>query len=140
MTRLSHRCARILRVRTVEHRVATARAAAAEKRIGDLLGVAQRIADLRTSLRPDVGVTNGQALNAMAEMKMRLERAEGDLVRPIRQAEAHRDQATLARLLARTREDGAGRLRDKTAIGEEKAATLRAQAGNPFYPMKRRFA
>lgn len=140
MTRLSHRCARILRVRSVEHRVAVACAVTAERRIGDLLGVAQRIADLRGSLRPSLGATNGQVLNAMAEMKARLERAEGDLARPIRQAAAHRDQATVARLLARSREDGAGRLRDKAASAEEKTATLRDQADNPFHQVKRRLA
>lgn len=140
MNRRSERCVRVLRVRSVEHRVAAARLVSAEKRIGDLLGVAQRIADLRSGLRPGLGSTCGQLLNAMAEMKTRLERAESDLAHPIRQAAVHRDQATAARLLARSREDGAERLHDKALACEESAAVLRGQANNPFQQRKRRFA
>jgi hypothetical protein len=138
MNRLSERCARILKVRSVEHRVAACEMVAAEKRIGDLLGVVRRIGDLRTSLRPGPGATSGQALSAMAEMAARLERAEGDLVHPIRQASHHLDQATAARLIARSREDGIGRLRESALAREESAATLRADANRPFRSGKRR--
>ena len=138
MSRLAQRCARIMRVRSVEHRVAAAQMIAAERRIGELLGVARRIGDLRTSLRPELGSTNGQILQAMCDMQRRLLRAEGDLLHPIRQAAANRDQATAERLIARSKEDGAGRLRDKAATRHEAAAALRSQADQPFRHIKRR--
>ena len=138
MSRLSQRCARIVGVRSVEHRVAAARMIAAERRVGELLGVARRIGDLRTSLRPELGTTNGQILQATADMQRRLERAEGDLEHPIRQAAAKRDLATAERMVARTKEDGASRLRDKAVTRQEAAATLRLQADQPFRQIKRR--
>ncbi|RST31566.1 hypothetical protein HMF7854_12495 [Sphingomonas ginkgonis] len=140
MSRLSQRCARVLRVRAVEHRVATVRQLAAERRIAELLGVARRLEDLRAGLDPVVGTSSGQSLRAMAEMKARLVRAERELSHPIRDAEAHHEQAAAARLAARTREDGAERLRDKAAAGEESAAALRADADRPARFVKRRRA
>lgn len=140
MSRLSQRCARILRVRAIEHRVAAARMIAADRRVGELLGVDRRIGDLRLSLRPRSGGTSGQVLQAMTEMEARLERAQGDLVQPIRQASAQRDQATAARLIARGREDGIERLRHNAAVREESSEALRADAVRPFRQVRRRFA
>lgn len=138
MTRLSQRCTRVLRVRSVEHRAAAARQAAAERHIVELLGVASRLGDLRDSLRPELGPSDGQSLHAMAEMEGRLRRAAGALAQPISLAEAHHEQASLARLVARTREDGAERLRDKACAKEVIAATLREDANRPPRSIKRR--
>ncbi|GAA3894281.1 hypothetical protein GCM10022276_11840 [Sphingomonas limnosediminicola] len=131
MSRLSQRCNRILRVRVVEHRVAAAREAAAERRIAELLGVARRIGDLRASLRPALGSSHGQSLHAMSEMHERLGRAEGDLSHPISAAEARHEQAWAARLAAGTRKDGTERLRDRAAAGEERGQSLRDDANRP---------
>lgn len=125
MSRLSQRATRIVRVRAIEHRVAATRQAAAERRIGELLGIASRLSTLRSGLRIGEGSTDGQALKAMSEMLIRLRRAERELARPISQAEAHHQHASAVRLAARSREDGAERLRDKAAIAEESAAALR---------------
>jgi len=125
-------------VRSIEHRVAAAREAAAERRIVDLLGVARRLGDLRLSLRPSPGPSDGQSLHAMSEMEDRLRRAAVELAQPISLAEAHHEQASLARLMARTREDGAERLRDKAAAREVSTATLREDANRPSRVTKRR--
>jgi len=125
-------------VRNVEHRAALAREAAAERRIGELLGVARRIGDLRDALRLQAGGTDGQALQAAAEMRSRLGRAEGDLAQPISQAEYCHAEAFAARLQAQVREDCAGRLRDKTAAGERSAAALREEAARPFRPIRKK--
>lgn len=140
MRRLSNRFSRIVRVRAIEHHVAAARQAAAERRVVELLGVARRIEDLRASLCPSEGPMDGQTLRAMSEMQLRLGRAEGDLRLPIRQAEASHEQAWSDRLAARTREDGAGRLRDRAALGEEKAAQVREDAGRIYRVKPRRGA
>ena len=138
MTRLSQRCTRILRVRSIEHRVAASRQAVAERRVVELLGVARRLGDLRESLRPVPGPVSGQALHAMSEMEDRLRRAAGDLAQPISLAEAHHEQASIARIWARTREDGAERLRDKAEAKEVGARTLREDANRPQRFNKRR--
>jgi len=135
---LSERCNRLLRVRVVEHRVAAAREAVAERRIIELLGVARRIGDLRASLRPVLGPSEGQSLHAMTEMHDRLGRAEGDLAQPISAAEAHHEQAWAARLAARSREDGTERLRGRAAAGEERVQSLRADANRPARTTRRR--
>jgi hypothetical protein len=125
MSRLSERATRIVRVRTIEHRVAAARQAAAERRIAELIGIASRLSTLRSGLRIGEGATDGQALKAISEMLLRLRRAEGDLARPIIQAEAHHRHAFAVRLAARGREDGAERIRDKASAAEEGNAALR---------------
>jgi hypothetical protein len=132
MRKLSERASRIVRVRAIEHRVAAARQAAAERRIADLLGIAGRIGSLRSSLCVSEGATGGQALRAMTEMLQRLGRAEADLAQPIVQAEAHHRQAFAVRLEARSREDGAERLRDKVAAGEAGAIALREASNRIF--------
>lgn len=138
MTRLSQRCARVLRVRSIEHQVAAASQAAAERRVAELLGVASRLGDLRSSLRSEPGPTDGQSLHAMAEMSDRLRRAAADLAQPISAAEARHEEALSARLQARTREDGAGRLRDRAAASEMGEATLREDANRAPRLTKRR--
>lgn len=140
MSRHVDRCGRIVRVREVEHRVAAARQAAAERRVTDLLEVARRIDALRSSLGTSQGESDGQSLKAMSEMLSRLGKAEGDLARPIGEAEAIRERASLMRLAARTREDGAGRLREKTAAREAGAATVREDAERIHRTASRRHA
>lgn len=125
MRRLSERATRIVRVRAIEHRVAATRQAAAERRITELLGIASRLSTLRSGLGMSEGATDGQTLNSMSEMIQRLRRAERDLARPISQAEAHHQHVFAVCLAARSREDGAERLRDKAAAAEEAAAALR---------------
>jgi hypothetical protein len=140
MSRLSRRCARILRVRSAEHRAALAREAAAKLRIAQLLGVARRVDDLRASLRPAQGPCDGQSLHAMLEMQQRLGRAETDLARPIGIAEGRLEQASAARLIARRREDGAERLHDRAAAGEQRNEELREAANRPPAFTKRKRA
>lgn len=138
MSRPSQRFTRILRVRAAEHRIAAARQIAAERRIGELLGVARRIGILRSSLRPGMGLADGQSLHAMSEMHERLGRAERDLAQPISMAENDHARASAVRLAASAREDGAERLRERAAAGEGYTSTLREDANRPAPLTKRR--
>jgi hypothetical protein len=138
MSRLSQRAARVVRIRSIEHRVAAVRQAAAERRIAELLGIASRLSSLRSGLRTSEGATDGQSLKAMSEMLLRLRRAEGDLARPISQAEAHHQHAFAARLAARSREDGAERLRGKAAEAEDGIAALREDSSRVVRKTSRR--
>lgn len=132
MTSLSQRRARIVRVRTIEHRVAAAKQSAAEQRVASLLGVARRLDDLRASLRTREGVTLGASLQAKEELRGRLARAERDLAGPIRSAEDQHQDASALRLLAKAREEGAERLRNKAISTEEHLQAIRQDASRPF--------
>lgn len=138
MTALSKRRMRIVRVRAIEHRIAAARNAEAERRSAELVGVATRLANLRHGLCPQPGSADGQTLQAMAEMAQRLDRAEGELVQPMQQADAHQQRTWLARLAARAREESSVRLRDRAAATEQYAAMVRADAARPFSARPRR--
>ena len=132
MTQPLDRRNRIVRVRALEHRLAAVRQTAAEKRIVDLLGVARRLGDLRSSLAHSVGETCGATLQATSELQGRLTRAEGELSQPIKMAEHSAEQATSARLRARSREDGAQRLQERDAAKENYALAMRTDANRPF--------
>lgn len=125
-----------MRVRVIEHRVATARQAAAEQRVAELLGVARRLDDLRASLAPTEGGTTGAMLQARNELRSRLGRAEYEMRNPIRRAEDDHQQASSSRLLARAREEGAERLRSKAATAEEYFVATRLDANRPFRSLK----
>jgi hypothetical protein len=133
---LSKRRARILRVRVIEHRVAAARQSAAEQRVTELLGVARRLDDLRASLSPTEGATTGAMLQSKNELRSRLGRAETELQNPIRRAEDDHQQASSSRLLARAREEGAERLRNKAASAEDHLMATRLDANRPFRSLK----
>jgi hypothetical protein len=131
MSARSTRRIRILRVRQLEHRLATAKLRSADAALKNLHNIAQRIATLRASLRPDGEETSGLELKALFEMSSRLENARDGLTLPIAQAEEDCDQFDKLRLAARMREDGATKLRDKAVHHEAAKATLRADANRP---------
>lgn len=132
MTTLSKRRSRIVRVRAIEHRIAAMQQSAAERRVVELVGVAQRLDDLRQSLSPSEGLIDGASLQAKGELSNRLARAEAEMRTPIRRAEHAHDEATSLRLRARAREEGAERLRGKAALMEEQKIALRQDANRPF--------
>ena len=125
-------------MRAIEHRIAAARHAAAQKQVADLLGISTRLENLRASLRLASGQTCGASLQATSELHGRLARAESALQQPIRQAEDRSNQARTARLLAQAQEDGAERLREKAAAREQQDAALREDANRPARRTKER--
>jgi len=129
---LSQRRSRIVRVRTIEHRIATMKQTLAEQRLVELVGVARRLEDLRGSLAPRHGRVDGASLQAMGELSNRLGRAEAELNTPIRRAETAQEEATSLRLRARAREEGAEKLRGRAARMEEQQTALRHDANRPF--------
>lgn len=132
MSGVAQRRARILRVRQLEHRVATARLASAEATLANLDRIKGRLSNLRASLKPNAERTDGQALKAMAEMAIRLEKAQGDLAAPIGDAERKRAHSMAERAYAKTREDGAEKLHSRAVRSENYEQALRADANRPF--------
>lgn len=132
MTNLSERRSRILRVRQLEHSVARAKLANAEATLSNLDRISERLSNLRASLKPETERTNGLALKSMAEMAIRLERAQTDLAAPILGAQHNRVRSMAERAFAKNREQGAEKLRDRALRLEIYEQTRRADANRPF--------
>jgi hypothetical protein len=132
MTNLSHKRARILRVRHLEHRVARAKLATAEAALANLGRISERLSILRATLKPDAEFTNGLALKAMAEMAGRLEVAQADLAAPIAGAKHNRVRSINERTFAKNREQGAEKLHDRAVRLETSEQARRADANRPF--------
>jgi hypothetical protein len=132
MTSLSARRARVLRMRSIEHKVAVARLAKATSDANSLEAVARRIATLRNGLGTLEGQTSGQVLSAMAEMAGRLDRAGRDLVQPIAALETTRIQIDAERMKARIKKEGASKLHSKAAASDDARRTTREDANRPF--------
>jgi hypothetical protein len=131
MSARSARRTRILRVRQLEHRLARAKLRSADAALKNLHNIAERIAILRASLRPEGDETSGLELKALFEMSARLENARDGLTLPIAQAEESFEQFDKLRQSARLREEGATKLRDKAVHHDTATATLRADANRP---------
>ena len=131
MTGTTARRARLLRLRTIEHRIAKARLARADVALVNLERIAGRIAALKNGLGTGVGGTSGVYLKAMAEMSARLDAAQIGMSVPIDEAEARRTEFNALRITAQQKEDSAARLHDKAASVEMAMRDLRADANRP---------
>lgn len=118
MTTRSQRRERLLRLRTIEHRVAALKLADADSVVANLTSIAARLEQLRHSLTVDAGVRAGADLNAMAEMSLRLERAHVGIDAPLDEAQARRSEFLSHRISAQRREDGAAKLLAKAKSDE----------------------
>ncbi len=132
MTSLSQKRERILRVRHLEHRVARAKLANAEAALANLDRISERLSSLRATLKPDAEFTNGLALKAMAEMAGRLDAAQSDLAAPIEGARHTRVRSITERTFAKSREQGAEKLRDRALQLETYEQAKRSDANRPF--------
>lgn len=132
MTSLSQKRERILRVRHLEHRVARAKLANAEAALANLDRISERLSSLRATLKPDAEFTNGLALKAMAEMAGRLDAAQSDLAAPIEGARHTRVRSITERTFAKSREQGAEKLRDRALHLETYEQAKRSDANRPF--------
>ncbi len=131
MTGTTARRARLLRLRTIEHRIAKAKLARADATLVNLERIAGRIAALKNGLGAGVGGTSGMALKAMTEMSIRLDAARSGMTAPMTEAEARRAEFNALRIAAQHKEDSAGKLYDKAATSEAAAHALRADANRP---------
>jgi hypothetical protein len=131
MTGTTARRARLLRLRTIEHRIAKAKLARADAALVNLERIAGRIAALRDGLGASVGGTSGMALKAMTEMSQRLDAARSGMTAPMSEAGARCAEFNALRIAAQQKEDSAAKLRDKAATLEASMRDLRADANRP---------
>ena len=131
MTGTTARRARLLRLRSIQHRIAVAKLARADANVANLARIAQRIAGLKAGLGADAGATTGMSLMAMTEMAIRLDTARAGIAAPISEAEARRAEFNALRIRAHQRQESAAKLHDKAATSEAAAQDLRADANRP---------
>jgi len=128
MNTQTNRRARILRIRAVEHSIATTRLARADATLANLVQIATRLTLLRRSLTTQRGDTLGRSLNAQAEMAGRLESAAVSLALPIKDAEQARGRVDADRQSARRKEKGAAKLHEHAVRMDEAARDQRVGA------------
>jgi hypothetical protein len=129
---VAHRRERIARIRSLEHRAATARTAIAQAAVVNLTRVSTRIAALQSGLSATVGEANGQSLKARSEMAARLNAAQTGLLHPLQQALTVVEGRAAEQRAAHQREDSAAKLHVQAVKTAEKEATLSADANRPF--------
>lgn len=106
---------RIARVRKVQHSLAAAAAAHAENQAVMLETSAERLAQLRFSLRVRKGMTSGGTMANLGELAMRLDDARHGLKDAIASARANANQQAEVRLEARRRQESANKLEARAA-------------------------
>jgi hypothetical protein len=131
MTRTTACRARLLRLRTIEHRIAQAKLARADAALLNLERISGRIAALKNGLGAGEGRTSGMALKAMTEMATRLDAAHCGMIAPIGEAQARRAEFYALRITAQQKEESAAKLHVKAATSEAAMRTLRADANRP---------
>jgi hypothetical protein len=136
MNALANRRARILRLRTIEHRIARMRLARADTALAGLQQIDARLEALGLGIGTVSGVTDGQMLSAMAEMALRLESAGRAMVAPLAEAQGQRAESVALRIRAQQKEMGAQKLHDIAAVSAEAARDLRTNANRPFIKRK----
>ncbi len=127
----SKRRARLLRLRAIEHRVASTRLAHADGTLANLARIEKRLSLLKSGLSGVQGPTTGLALKAMSEMALRLDSASAGMVAPTHAAQTRRDECDAVRITAKRKEDGAAKLHSKTAKAEQRAHNMRSDANRP---------
>ena len=131
MTSRTARRKRIIRVRGVEHQMAEANLARANSELANLVELSKRLETLRTDLAMAKGAVAGRALNTIGELGMRLDMAKENLIAPMSNASARRDQMGALAQLAMVKEESAVRLYENSRKTAEKEQERRADANRP---------
>ena len=131
MTATAARRARLLRLRTVEHRVAAQRLDAAENALRSVQSVAERADGLHRALTLETGNANGLQLQSANELSARLNRARASLRTACDEAMQTKQRANAARAIASAVEDQVARANDTASRIEAAAAELRRAAAMP---------
>jgi hypothetical protein len=128
----SSRRGRIVRLRTIEQKIAVAHLASADGTLSNLRRISGKLDALRASLGTTMGTTGGQFLQGMAEMSHRLESAQLGLTQPIKAAENAQNVANNAMLQSRQKAEGATKLHERALRDETTELELRTDANRPF--------
>lgn len=128
MTRPTNSRKRILRVRTVEQRLAQMELAQAQRSAQQICSIVDRIDALGRENGIGSGLADGRTLAAKSEMKMRLEQARQLTAEPMENAQRQVDHRQLQSNRAQQKVDGANRLLEKSERKNAASAMQRADA------------
>jgi hypothetical protein len=134
MTGLTARRLRLLRLRSIEHRVASAKLASADVALSKLIDVANRIVALRGQLNVGEGESNGSTLRTVCEMSQRLDGARSGLAGPMSDARATREECRALRAIANRKKESAAKLHEHAARTDAVLRERRADANRPYRP------
>jgi hypothetical protein len=110
---------RIVKVRRIQHALASNAAATAAGRVRSLELSRERLLQMRAELKPVEGPTSGQALAQMGELAMRLDSARVGLGPTIESARSAAATREAERLAARRDQESAQKLEDVAFRADE---------------------
>lgn len=131
MTRRVRQCARLVRVRTIQHNIAAVSASRAARQVEALEASSHKLASLRIGFGAEPGQTSGSALASLGELAMRLDVAREGLKASIVGARRRASLCREVRMAAQRDQESAERLTEKAAIEESRKAE-KQQAQRPF--------
>jgi hypothetical protein len=131
MSMSAARRGRLLRFRTIEHRVAALRLAAADAAHAEVGGVRDRVAQLRDGIIIPTGSYRGHDLQCLCELSERLDRARLSLRASLAEAQATRDARNVRRVAAHVAEERTSRAHASALQREAAAQELRAASSHP---------
>lgn len=132
MTGSDQRRRRIVRIRTVEHRIAQQQLANAHRTAQQIEQVVERIDALRRDTNVGVATVNGASLAAISEMSVRLEQARRSTSGPLDQALRQVANRQSDNIRAQTKVENASRLLAKSIRQTSADAEARENAARCF--------
>lgn len=115
MNQRVRQCARLARVRTIQHGLAAAVAERAVRQVESLETSAGKLALLRSGFGTEEGMVSGAALASLGEIAMRLDVAREGLTRSLQRARAQATVCRDKRIVARRDQESADRLTGNAA-------------------------
>jgi hypothetical protein len=131
MSATAARRARLLRLRTIEHRIAAVQLAAADAAHDTVAGVSGRVAALRDGIRMPSAICHGHDLHGMSELSDRLDRAQAGLQPSLAESWAIRTSRQDERIAAHIAEERTGRVHDTASRREAAERDLRIATSRP---------
>lgn len=122
---------RLLRVRTIEHRVAAFRLAAADATHKAVTHVCDRVAQLHADIAVPAGEICGRDLQSFGELSERLDSARATLARSLVQAEQARSLRDAERIAAQLAAERTERVHANASRREAAERDVRAAAARP---------
>jgi hypothetical protein len=131
MSATAARRARLLRVRTIEHRIAAVRLATADAAHDAVARLGDRVARLRDGIRSPIAACHGHDLQSLTELTGRLDDARDGLARSLADSAAVCAARQTERLAAHVAEERTGRVHATALRREASARELRAAGASP---------
>jgi hypothetical protein len=136
MTRSSAKIGKLLRLRTIQHRLSVLEFAVTRSKLDSLGQTREKLVLLKKALAVKSGTLAATTLKSQGEMAGRIDLATDNLQFPFRAAQQRYDDAETAMNIASLRENKAAELFTGTLALEKSEASVRADANIPFRRMR----